>query len=142
MTTPAAAALYLAQHLVSLEGKGFAVYNPEGKPLAELPVIYGFNNGGSRNWLQAIAIAEDGAFLGAHICSDEGYMPHDLGILEGSRPDRHEAEYRRHYPHGYRMEFVTSAEYPTHTGVLAAVEKANAIPKAAAAALEKDGGAK
>jgi hypothetical protein len=132
MTTPAAAALYLAQHQCENEGRKVAVYNPHDKPLGELPVIYGFNNGGSPGWLAAQLIAQDGTPLGNHICSDEGYMPHDLGILEGTRPDRHE-EFRAHYPDGYRMEFVSSEAYPAHTGVNAAVELANRLSRDEAA---------
>lgn len=105
MTTPAREALYLAQHLVEVEGRPYAIFNPHNKPVPELPVIFGFNNGGSPNWYQAVLISEDGACLGEHICSHEGYMRHDLGILEGSRPDRHE-EFKRHYPDGYRMAFI------------------------------------
>jgi hypothetical protein len=106
MTTPAAAALYLNMHLSEWAGKGYEVYNPHNKPLEELPVIYGFNNGGAPEWLQAVAIAQDGHVLGSHICSHEGYMPHDLGITQGSRKDRHEKDYQAHYPDGYRMDFV------------------------------------
>jgi hypothetical protein len=106
MTTPAAAAFYLSGHLSAWAGKGYEVYNPHNKPLEELPVIYGFNNGGAPEWLQAVAIAEDGNVLGSHICSHEGYMPHDLGITKDSRPDRHEEHYKVHYPDGYRMDFV------------------------------------
>lgn len=47
MTTEAAARLYEAKHLNAMHGKGWAIVNPHNKPLAELPVIYGFNNGGS-----------------------------------------------------------------------------------------------
>jgi hypothetical protein len=43
-------------------------------------------------------------------------MPHDLGILEGTRPDRHET-FRKHYPDGYRMEFVPYAEVEAHAGL-------------------------
>lgn len=119
MTTAAAAQLYLAQHLMEWEGKGYAVYNPHGKPLAELPVIYGFNNGGRPGWYDAILLAEDGHCLGGHICSDEGYMPHDLGVLEGSRPDRHET-FREHYPEGYRMDFIRGEDVREHEGLNAA----------------------
>ena len=105
MTTEAAANLYLALHLVECEGRSWAVYNPHGKPVEELPVIYGFNNGGAHGMLSAVLVAQDGTGLGGHCCSSEGYMPHDLGVLEGSRPDRHQ-EFRAHYPRGYRMEFV------------------------------------
>lgn len=107
MTTPAAARLYEAQHQLAMEGKQYAVYNPHNKPLHELPFIIGFNNGGSDGWYSAVLIAEDGHGLGGHICSSEGYMLHDLGILEGTRPDRHET-FKSHYPDGYRMDFVPS----------------------------------
>lgn len=120
MTTEAAARLYLAQHLVEWEGKGFAVYNPNNLPLGELPVIFGFNNGGSPNWYSAMSIAQDGTVLGGHICSAEAYMPHDLGILEGSRPDRHEESYKVHYPNGYRMEFVPTENIQAHEALQAA----------------------
>ena len=117
MTTPAAERQYLAEHLAHLEGKGFAVFNPHNKPLEDLSVIYGFNNGGSSGCLAAIAIAEDGTPLGNHVCSAEAYMPYDLGMLEGTRPDRHEKEFQPHYPGGYRMEFVPSEEIKTHEGL-------------------------
>ncbi len=84
---------------------GVAIHNPNGVAESDLPVIYGFNNGGSPGWMQAQLIAEDGTCLGGHLCSAEGYMPYDLGVIEGQRPDRHET-FRKHYPGGYRMEFV------------------------------------
>lgn len=119
MTTRAAEALYLAEHLHKMEGLGYAVHNPHNKPVDELPVIYGFNNGGPSYMLSAVLLAEDGECLGGHGCSSEGYMPHDLGILEGSRPDRHEG-FRAKYPEGYRMEFVGSDEVKSHPGLAAA----------------------
>lgn len=122
MTTEAAAAMYLAQHLSSVDGKGYAVFNPHGKRLDELPIIYGFNNGGSPGWYSAVLLAEDGTGLGGHVCSDEGYMRADLGILEGTRDDRHE-EFRKHYPDGYRMDFVPGNEVRSHAGLLAAYKK-------------------
>lgn len=79
------------------------VYNPHNSE--NLPIIFGFNNGGPKGWLHGVLIAEDGTFLGDHICSDESYMPQDLGIVRGSRPDRHE-HFKRHYTNGYKMEFV------------------------------------
>ena len=126
MTTAAAEKLYLAQHLVEWEGKGYAVYNPHDKPLAELPVIYGFNNGGDVGWYDATLLAEDGHCLGGHICSHEGYMPHDLGIIEGSRPDRHKT-FREHYPDGYRMDFVGADRVRAHPGLAVAYERKQAI---------------
>ena len=101
------------------EGKGWAVFNPKGLPVGELPVIYGFNNGGSGSFLSAVLLAQDGTCLGGHACSAEGYMPADLGVLEGTREDRHET-FRKHYPDGYRMEFVGAADVKGHAGLRAA----------------------
>lgn len=125
MTTPAHEKLYLAQHEVEMEGRRPFVLNPHGKPLNELPVIYGFNNGGSLGWFSAVALAEDGTVLGGHVCSAEGYMPHDLGILAGTKLDRHENDYQKHYPDGYRMEFVPSPEIDAHAGLQEAIRRAN-----------------
>ena len=121
MTTPARERLYQAQHLVEMEGKRWAIFNPNGKPVEELPVIYGFNNGGSPGWYSAVLLAEDGTALGGHVCSDECYMEHDLGILEGTRPDRHET-FQKHYPDGYRMEFVGADAVRNHAGLNIAYE--------------------
>jgi len=121
MTTPAAAALYLAQHNHEHKGKGWAVFNPHGKPVQDLPVIYGFNNGGPSQWLSAELLAQDGTYLGGHICSAEGYMPADLGVIENTRPDRHET-FRQHYPDGYRMVFIGFPEVTTHKGLAAAIK--------------------
>ena len=129
MTTPVAAASYLAQHQHELRGRKVAVHNPKNKPVDELPVIFGFNNGGSPGWLEAILIAEDGTVLGGHCCSHEGYMPHDLGILEGTRHDRHEG-FRRHYPDGYRMQFVGFNDIDGCAPLLAAFERHYELAKA------------
>ena len=134
MTTEAAAKLYEAQHVLAHERLGVAVFNPLGKAIAELPAIYGFNNGGSPGWMRAVLIAEDGTVLGGHVCSSEVYMPADLGILEGARPDRHET-FRAHYPDGYRMEFVPYSavrEHPKLSAAFAAFESRRAKPVACA----------
>jgi hypothetical protein len=123
MTTLEAAETYLAQHLAEHAEKGWAVVNPNNRDPADLPVIYGFNNGGSPGWYSACLIAEDGTALGGHLCSAEGYMLHDLGILEGSRPDRHE-EFLLHYPGGYRMEFYGYNEIESCQGLLEAFVRA------------------
>lgn len=125
MTTQAAAALYEAQHLYQMEGRAVAFYNPKDLNVEDLPVIYGFNNGGAVNWHYAALVAQDGTPLGSHMCSSEAYMPHDLGILEGCRPDRHEA-FKKHYPEGYRMEFVSYGAVPSHTGLQAALKLSEA----------------
>lgn len=129
MTTKAADNLYLAQHLYDMEGKGYALYNPHEKPLTELPVIYGFNNGGRTQWYHAVALSEDGYCLGTHLCSHEGYMPNDLGVIEGSRPDRHEESYKKHYPEGYRMEFVSFDDVKDHPHLQKAIKRYDELNK-------------
>jgi len=122
MTTPRAAARYEAEHVAQYAGRKAAVYNPNDWHIDELPVVYGFNNGGSAGFLSAALIAEDGTPLGGHACSSEAYMYADLGILEDTRPDRHEY-FKAHYPDGYRMAFVTYNEADNHAGLQAAIKK-------------------
>ena len=69
----------------------------------------------------AYAMGDDGVVLGSHWCSSEYYIPHDLGVTEGSRPDRHE-EYKKHFPNGYEMEFIHSSDIKTHQGLTKAFE--------------------
>lgn len=108
---------------------GYAVFNPHDKPVCDLPVIYGFNNGGSPGLLHAVLLSEDGHCLGGHVCSSENFMLNDLGILEGSRSDRHQT-FKEHYPDGYRMDFVPAAKVMRHDGLTAAYEKNAALAKA------------
>lgn len=105
---------------------GYEVYNPHNRPLEELPVIYGFNNGGSKDFWYAQLITQEGLGIGSHVCSHEVYMPHDLGCIKGTRPDRHEG-FREHYPEGYRMEFVGEKDIPTHKGLQEAIAKAKVL---------------
>ena len=69
----------------------------------------------------AYAMAEDGTVLESHFCSHEYYVPNDLDVDEGSRPDRHET-YQKHYPNGYEMEFVRSTDIGNHKGLQKAFE--------------------
>lgn len=84
------------------------------------PKIFVFSNvvGGGDGI--AYAMAEDGTVLGSHWCSNEGFARHDLGAVEGSRPDRHANDYAPHYPDGYEMEFVPAREVMAHAGLQAA----------------------
>lgn len=125
MTTREAEAQYLADHLRDHAGRKLAHYNPHDKPIEELPIIFGFNNGGKYGWYSGVLLAEDGTPLGGHICSHEGYMPSDLGVLEGTRPDRHET-FREHYPDGYRMQFVSFDDVKGNAKLCAAIKKAEA----------------
>ena len=135
MTTAEAAAASLTDHQQKWNDQGYAVFNPHNKPVEDLPVIYGFNNGGSPGWYSGVLLAADGEALGGHVCSHEGYMRHDLGVMAGSRPDRHET-FRQHYPDGYRMDFVPASEVLTHPGLEAAYQKNQA--KAAATPTDTD----
>lgn len=79
-------------------------------------IIYCFSNvvGGGDGI--AYAMGDDGTVLGSHWCSHEYYVPNDLGVNEGSRPDRHET-YKKHFPKGYEMEFVPASEVEKHKGL-------------------------
>ena len=123
MTTKQAEERYLGEHLTKWGGQRLAVHNPNDEPIEKLPVIYGFNNGGGEPFLSAVLLAEDGTYLGGHACSHEGYMPHDLGCVEGSRPDRHEEVFQKHYPDGYRMEFVGMDQVQSNVGLMCAYQK-------------------
>lgn len=100
---------------------GYAIYNPHDKPVQELPFIWGFNNGGSQDWWYGQLISQDGMGLGGHLCSSEGFMYGDLGVLSRRRADRH-ATFREYYPDGYRMDFVPLDEVETHEGLKRAYE--------------------
>lgn len=76
------------------------------------PKIFAFSNVGGGDGI-AYAIAQDGTVLGSHWCSDERYVPNDLGVRDGSRPDRH-TTYAKHYPDGYEMEFVLACDVRSH----------------------------
>lgn len=126
MTTEAAARLDEAQHVYECQGNGLAVYNPHGKPVGDLPIIWGFINSHSAGGVHAMTLAEDGTELGGHFCSSPAYAPADLGLLEGSRPDRHE-RYRAHYPDGYRMSgLVQYDDVDACTGLQLAIKQAEA----------------
>lgn len=120
MTTQAQAEVYEAEHVRRYNGRSVHCYNPLEHPPEQLPVIFGFNNGGSSGWFSGLLMAEDGTGLGGHCCSSEAYMLHDLGILEGCRPDRQE-EFKKHYPNGYRMEFVSHTEVREHPKLMQAI---------------------
>lgn len=129
MTSETDAELYLAQHLLEWEGRAVEIFNPNNRPIEELPAIFVFPN--NPHEPLCYAMAADGHVLGSHVCSHEGYAPHDLGVLEGARPDRHEGQYRPHYPDGYRMEFVRSRDVKTHPGLKVAYANNQALAAAA-----------
>ena len=87
--------------------------------MTEKPRIFCFSNVKGGGDGVAYAMAEDGTVLGSHWCSSEHYVPHDLGVIEGSRPDRHET-YAKHYPNGYNMVFISARDVRDHEGLQSA----------------------
>lgn len=69
----------------------------------------------------AYAMGDDGVVLGSHWCSNEYYVPYDLGVEEGSRFDRH-IKYAEHFPDGYEMEFIRAKDVNAHEGLTRAFE--------------------
>lgn len=127
-----------APEMTTWEINGYTcwVFNPHNTPVQELPTIFGFDNSpGPHDWHNAIAIAEDGTCVGGHCCSHESFVPGDLGCTPGWRLDRHRETYQKHYPDGYKMEFIPSAESKGHKGLDLAYERNQR--KAEAAAGEK-----
>ena len=110
-----------------INGRKVAVFNPNSVAVDDLPIIYGFNNGSCLGSFQSgVLLAEDGTRLGGHACSNEGFMLGDLGILEGTSPDRHEI-FKDHYPDGYRMAFVSYSDVGANEGLLKAFELSKEI---------------
>jgi hypothetical protein len=58
--------------------------------------IYCLNNGGSVGFYEALAIADDGNVLAAHLCSQERYMAHDLGMTSSWKHEN----YNEHFGEG------------------------------------------
>lgn len=58
--------------------------------------IYCFNNGGSPQFLHALALADDGHVVAEHICSHECYMAHDLGMTSSWKHEN----YNKHFGEG------------------------------------------
>lgn len=88
--------------------------------MSALPKIYVFARAldGIKD-VQAFALAEDGTALCSHISAREELVPVDLGV-DGTKPQLEE-RYRKHFPGGYRVEFVKLADTDAHDGLRAAL---------------------
>jgi len=130
VTTREAEARYLAEHVAKYNNQEWVVFNPQGRPVGELPVVYAYGNNkaNGHHFVRAIAMAEDGHVLATHACSHEGYVMHDLGVVPNGWKNEH---YEKHYPDGYRMEFVRTDDILSHEGLLAAYERNQERAKAA-----------
>lgn len=97
-----------------------------GQARPALPKIFVFCNGCSPGWHNFVALAEDGAGLAGHVCSDHGYARHDMGIDE----DRWKRDlYAAHYPDGFEVVYVEvrgKADFQAHPGLVAAGVKNSA----------------
>lgn len=86
--------------------------------------IFCFNNGGPHQWLTAIAIADDGHILAQHICSDEYFMRHDLGLTSDWKHENYDA----HFGVG-NWELVWIDDPKKSPELDAAIELLKALPK-------------
>lgn len=90
----------------------------------DVPKIFAFSNiiGGGGG--ECLAVAEDGKVLASHWCSNEAWASHDLGVTS----DWKHEHYQQHYPDGYEMEFVASADFEKHAELQAALKLMNTEP--------------
>lgn len=89
------------------------------------PAIFCMLNGGSPEWWNVTAFAEDGEGLAGHICSSPVYFHHDLGLTSDWKHDK----YAEKYPDGYRLVWVERDDVVNRTAapeVLAALDAGNA----------------
>lgn len=71
------------------------------------PVIYCFINGGAgTDLVRSIALAEDGTLLAHHISSSDEWARGDCGYLDTSMGRVKRGAFAKHYPEGYRLEWV------------------------------------
>lgn len=81
------------------------IFNPHKKPEGELPVIYGFNNGGPTGRMNACLLAQDGSVIGSYMVAHESYIVHDLCLFGEENQGRLHA-CKLHYQGGFRFAYV------------------------------------
>ena len=92
--------------------------------MPDLPKIYIFCQGCQPEWHHIEALSEDGVFLAGHLCSNHGFVPHDMGIdPNGWNRDN----YAAYYPDGFELVWVDNPR--THEGLNAAYAKHTAMSK-------------
>ncbi len=96
------------------------------------PKIFCWVNSGRDTDMQMVcAMAEDGTGLAGHCSSSEHWARHDIGMTSDWKHDL----YRKHYPDGYELEWVSDAKPGQHAGIDAAYAKNQAIYAAPQASL-------
>ena len=74
--------------------------------------IYCFSNGGSNEWVKAMAMGDDGHVLATHACSSVAFMSHDLGITSDWKHEK----YNEHFGvANWELEWVEDPK--THRGL-------------------------
>lgn len=119
--------------------ESYLVHNPHGKPVEELPIIYGAAVADLKDLgVGGKTITQEGMFLANWLSSNEEFLKSDLGIVEGGKASM-KVLFDRVYPDGYRTEYVSLKDHDTHPvigPILKAVEakvdadiKLNASPE-------------
>jgi hypothetical protein len=85
----------------------------------------------------AYAMAQDGHVLASHWCSNELFVPQDLGDDRVKNDPQRAELYAKHYPDGYEIEFIKAADLDEHEGFQAAFKLNQEL---AAKAREEDNG--
>jgi hypothetical protein len=83
------------------------------------------NAGKDTDWVQGVAISEDGKALAGHVSSNYAFFRHDMGLTS----DRKHEKYKDHYPDGYELVEVDDPTPGTHKGLDSAFEKYEAANK-------------
>lgn len=77
--------------------------------------IFVFINGGrGTDWIQGLAMHEDGTVLAQHVSSNETWFEHDMGL----NSDWKHEHYREHCPNGFELMHVEDPK--NHEGLMAA----------------------
>jgi len=75
-----------------------------------IPKIFVFCNSCEPHWHCIQAMTEDGCFITGHLCSNHGFIRHDMGI----DPDGWKRDiYATHYPDGYEVVFEETPQDPS-----------------------------
>lgn len=96
-----------------IQGRDYLII--EGKNIDMKKKIYCFiNSGKGTDWINVIALCEDGHCLAQHCSSSEWFAKHDIGLTS----DWKHEHYKEHCPEGYELEWVD--EPMGHEGIDAA----------------------
>lgn len=84
--------------------------------------IYAFVNGGSRDWWNVVAVADDGECVGGHVCSHPCFGPGDMGCTAQDWSNKRE-KYAEKFPEGYTLEWIDNLD--KRPDVMAIIKAAN-----------------